>query len=177
MTAEIAIMNREAVALAADSAITTQRGKDQKIFTSGNKLFALSKYHPVGIMVYGNSVLNNVPWETIVKIYRKNFGKKKFDKLEEYARDFIAFLDNGNPLFPKSCQDRIAYETITDYFFFVFNKINKEVKDAINKQGQVDDKSIKSIISRVIGQQFETWDKTNNIPSIPKTYNKKRIGK
>ena len=29
-----------------------------------NKLFALSKYHPVGVMVYNNAELMDVPWET-----------------------------------------------------------------------------------------------------------------
>ncbi len=50
MTAEIAIMNKEAVALAADSAATVAVGDEEgrQIFTSVNKLFALSKYHPVG---------------------------------------------------------------------------------------------------------------------------------
>ena len=51
MTAEIAILNREAVALAADSAVTMIGSSGEKIFTSANKLFTLSKYHPVGIIV------------------------------------------------------------------------------------------------------------------------------
>ena len=53
MTAEIAIMNKSAVALAADSAVTYRAGHEQKVFDTMNKLFALSKYRPVGIMVYG----------------------------------------------------------------------------------------------------------------------------
>ena len=55
----------------------------QKIFTSANKLFALSKYHPVGIMVYGNAIFMGVPWETIIKIYRNKLGKKKFDIIKQ----------------------------------------------------------------------------------------------
>ncbi|HHT9114254.1 MAG TPA: hypothetical protein ACFYD0_13115, partial [Candidatus Wunengus sp. YC65] len=77
MTAEIAIMNKEAIALASDSAVTMLGESRQKIFTSANKLFALSKFHPVGIMVYGNAIFMDVPWETIIKIYRKDLGKKK----------------------------------------------------------------------------------------------------
>ncbi len=53
MTAEIAIMNKEAIALASDSAVTSIQENGQKIFTSANKLFSLSKYHPVGIMIFG----------------------------------------------------------------------------------------------------------------------------
>ena len=70
MTAEIAIMNKEAIALAADSAVTMDQERGQKIFTSANKLFALSKYYPVGIMVYGSASFMGVPWESIIKVYR-----------------------------------------------------------------------------------------------------------
>ncbi len=104
MTAEIAIMNKNAIALATDSAVTMSGSSNQKIFTSANKLFALSKYHPIGIMIYGNAIFMEVPWETIIKIYRNNLRKKKFNTLNEYANNFIAFLNNGNPLFPNSIQ-------------------------------------------------------------------------
>ena len=51
LTAEIIIMNKTAVALAADSAVTIGvEGK--KTYNTVNKLFTLSKYHPVGIMIY-----------------------------------------------------------------------------------------------------------------------------
>ena len=63
MTAEIVIMNREAVALASDSAVTSISGSGSKIFTSANKLFSLSRYNPVGVMIHGNATLMGVPWE------------------------------------------------------------------------------------------------------------------
>ena len=78
MTAEIAILNKEAVALAADSAVTMEGQAGEKIFASANKLFTLSKYHPIGVMIYGNALFMNIPCETIVKTYRNKLGKKKF---------------------------------------------------------------------------------------------------
>ena len=96
MTAEIAIMNKEAVALAADSAVTMISPNGQKILQTANKLFSLSKRHPVGIMVYGSSMFMGIPWETIIKIYRKKIGKDKCDTLEEYANNFIKFLNDSN---------------------------------------------------------------------------------
>ena len=55
MTAEIVIMNKLRVALAADSAVTVQTQTGQKIYNTVNKLFTLSKYEPVGIMVFGSA--------------------------------------------------------------------------------------------------------------------------
>ena len=76
MTAEIAISNKNAIALAADSAITLQTEKGQKIFTSAHKIFCLSVDCPVGIMVYGDASFLGVPWETIVDAYSKQLKNK-----------------------------------------------------------------------------------------------------
>ncbi len=104
MTAEIAIMNKEGIALAADSAVTVREEKDEKILTTANKIFTLSKYHPVGIMVYGSATLMGVPWETIIKIYRQHLGKKSFLHLENYQTDFLEFICNTRTLFPEEQQ-------------------------------------------------------------------------
>lgn len=92
MTAEISIMNKRAIALAADSAVTL--GKGDKVFNTADKLFALSKYCPVGVMIYNNAEFMGVPWETIVKEYREQLKTKEFDTLYEYGDNFLEFLHN-----------------------------------------------------------------------------------
>jgi hypothetical protein len=87
VTAEIAVMNQEAVALAADSAVS-----GPKIFTSANKIFALSKYHPVALMIYDSAQFLNVPWETIIKTYRAELGTRSFATLREQAAHFLGFF-------------------------------------------------------------------------------------
>ena len=57
MTAEVAVMNKQAIALAADSAVTFPQEMGRKIFPSASKIFTLSKYEPVGVMIYGNASL------------------------------------------------------------------------------------------------------------------------
>ena len=79
MTAEIVIMNTQGIALAADSAVTVQNHRRQKIFSSANKIFSLSKYHPVGIMVYGNASFMGVPWETVIKLFRSTLGDQSYE--------------------------------------------------------------------------------------------------
>jgi hypothetical protein len=106
MTAEIAIMNKEAIALAADSAVTMSTAGQSvaKIFPSANKLFTLSKFHPIGIMVYGNAQFMGIPWETIIKIYRNNLGNNELNTLNDYSKNFIEFLNVNQKLFPESIQ-------------------------------------------------------------------------
>ena len=52
MTTIVGVLNKRAVAIAADSAVTI--GDTHKVMNTGNKIFTLSKYAPVGIAIYGN---------------------------------------------------------------------------------------------------------------------------
>ena len=85
MTSEVVVMNRAGVALAADSAVTVERGDSQKVRHLAMKLFTLSKYRPVGVMVYNNASLLGVPMETIIKLFRRRLGKKAYGTLREYG--------------------------------------------------------------------------------------------
>ena len=119
MTAEIAILNPHGVALAADSAVTIG---SQKIINSAIKLFALSKTEPVGVMVYGNANLLNIPWETLIKIYRKEHAKSRFEKLENYSESFLSFLKSRTTVFNTDIQN----EWFEGQISFIFNFINSE---------------------------------------------------
>ena len=171
MTAEIAIMNANAIALAADSAVTintiTKDGfENQKIFTSANKLFDLSINHPVGIMIYGNASFMGLPWETIIKVYRMEIGDKKYDTLEEYADSFIKFLSGENTkrkLFPNEVQEHHMYEDIVSYFSYVKTKILNEIESKINERKKVTPKFIESTVVKTIEDQ-------HGICIIQKTY-------
>ena len=91
MTAIVGILNKQAVAVAADSAVTV--GGGTKIYNTANKIFNLSKGCPVGIAIYGNAALNScVPWEVVIKMYRKHIGSNKFATLSEYIDDFFNYV-------------------------------------------------------------------------------------
>lgn len=94
MTAIVGVLNKHAVAIAADSAVTM--GNTHKVVNCANKIFTLSKYHPVAIMTYNNASFMGVPWDIIIKEYRKQLGSKSFPKLGDYANDFMDFLRRKN---------------------------------------------------------------------------------
>ena len=91
MTAEVVILNREAVAIAADSAATVV-GRGPKIYNSANKLFSLSAVEPAAVMIYGAGAFGPIPWETVVKEYRRARGAQAFATVAERAADFIDHL-------------------------------------------------------------------------------------
>ena len=94
MTAEVVALNKIAAAMAADSKGTVRIDGVVKTHDTVNKLFTLSKYHPVGVMIYGNADVLGVPWETVIKIYRDKLRSECFPRLNSYANDFISVVSN-----------------------------------------------------------------------------------
>ena len=168
MTAEIAIMNKEAIAIASDSAVTLREEKGQKIFTSANKIFALSKYHPVGVMVYGSANFMGIPWETIIKVYRSKLAR--FDRLKEYANDFIDFLSKENQLFHESEKEKYVKENVYSYLSLIRDEIKQKVKEVIGEKREIAEDKIKEISSKIIKKHYDTLRKTDLLPSIPKNH-------
>lgn len=92
MTALIGALNKHGVAIAADSAATIGNGHYDKVYNTANKIFTLSKMHPIGIMICGNAEFLGVPWDIVIKSYRKSLGAKSFDYVTDYVTDFFQYL-------------------------------------------------------------------------------------
>lgn len=91
MTAEVVILNRGAVAIAADSAVTVG-APGRKIYNTANKLFPLSTVEPVAVMVYGAGSFAPIPWETVIKEHRRDLASTSYGTVEEYAEALMAYL-------------------------------------------------------------------------------------
>lgn len=92
MTAEIAVLNKSAVALASDSAVTISSGVfPSKIFETADKLFELSENLPIGIMVYNGMQFLGVPIDTIIKSFRRN--DDDYATVADAAEDFLLHLN------------------------------------------------------------------------------------
>jgi hypothetical protein len=53
----------------------------------------LSKYEPVGIMVYGVADLTGMPWENLIKVFRRELGDTKLSHLNDYADGLIKYIN------------------------------------------------------------------------------------
>jgi hypothetical protein len=167
MTAEIGILNKTAVALAADSAVTVQQPKGHKIYNSANKLFALSKYHSVGIMLFGSASFMGIPWETIIKVYRLELKKKSFRTLREYADDFIGFVErSGRNLIPEQQQDEYIKTHIWMYFQLIKEELKKSLEQISNKQAQVSESKVVELAKEIINKHSDQTDKYEFLKSV-----------
>ena len=89
MTSEILIMNKNAIVMAADSAVTVD---NKKSYMGVNKLFLLSNDPPMGIMIFGSADFVNVPLETLIKEYREQTDFKELSNINNIKEDFIEYL-------------------------------------------------------------------------------------
>lgn len=133
MTAEVAVYNRSTIALAADSASTISNGRTHKIYNNAEKLFALTKYFPVGIMVYGAGEYLGIPWELIIKSYRKKLQKNKFDTLQQYVDDFFEFIPQFLTKMPDDFASSFLQSSVMGYYEYVEEKANIDDSDDIEE--------------------------------------------
>lgn len=162
MTAEVAILNRHGVALAADSAVTVRRGVDEKIFDTANKLFMLSKIHPVGVLIYGSASLLGVPWETIVKDFRSELQSASYDRVEEYGGELIKYLETNASFFPPKKQADFVRVSVLQMFHEISQEIDnlvqekfEERKDETGDSGEISEKEIRESARGVITEWSE----------------------
>ncbi|MER8778226.1 hypothetical protein [Mesorhizobium sp. M0220] len=141
MTAEICVMNRLAVVLAADSATTVtywgENGREERYFKGANKIFQLSNSHPVGVMIFDSADLLKVPWEVVIKDFRRYLGDKSFNSVAEYATEFFSYIDGNNTMFPASVQHEAFLEAVRSAIFTMLvvpshnSKIPEDQKKAV----------------------------------------------
>lgn len=156
MTSEVAIANASAVALAADSAVTIG---NQKIYNSALKLFSLSKIAPVGVMIYGNAGLLHVPWETLIKSFRKELAGTTYETLEEYASKFITYLQNKPGIFTEDAQKEWMEGNLHAYFGLMRNEFFNALKPIFKEKGEIDAESTSRELTKVINAHHTGFEK------------------
>jgi len=128
MTAQISILNKHGIALATDSAVTITGNDNQKVYNTANKLFSLSNKYPVGIMIYGSAQFMGVPWEMIIKSYRRELGERSFNTLSEYCEDFILYIKQNSILNVNFAFESTLFNTLTNYLKVILNQVNSLIK-------------------------------------------------
>lgn len=139
MTAEIAIFNKTAIALAADSAATiTSNGVHKKIYNGSEKLFTLSKHHPVGVMIYGNSEVCGAPWELLIKSFRAENKDTSYPTLNEWCQAFFNYASSNDKIITKQMRENyIMAFHFNDIMPGMFKDINKLAEEESVKIARV----------------------------------------
>ena len=180
MTVEVAVMNRMAVALAADSAVTVTSGGAAKIHNSAVKLLMLSKRHPVGVMVYNNASLLDVPWETLIKLFRRELGNKSFDELEMYGQELVSYLDDNPTLFPVEAQERYYLNTLGAEYSDIARDAQVELLDRVQYIERGSEEELRSYqiecAENAIQRRVQFWRDKDDADSINEALTKDFVG-
>ena len=116
MTAIVGILNKKAAVMAADSALTVQRGDNTCIYNNTTKIFKLSDKQPVGAMIFSSDSFMGVPLSVLFGIYREKLGNKSFSTLREYVDNFISFLAKEPHFDDKELQHRYLRGELGNYY-------------------------------------------------------------
>jgi hypothetical protein len=129
MTTEIAVINRLGVALAADSAVTIPGYGGDKVFNTGDKLFELSEYCPVALMINGSMDFLGVPWEVIAKDFRRHPPPKAESlTIRQWMDCFLAFIANHSTVKKDDIRrwlDELIREELSDLTETVRDRLNE----------------------------------------------------
>jgi len=147
LTAEVAILNKLGVALAADSTVSI----GDKTYDSANKLFTLSKYHPVGILIYNTMELNSVPLEILIKSYREQLKDRSHKTLKEYSSEFVKYLTEKIPVGKEEERDNVA-NLVRD----ICTKLHDDLEDVCDdKSIDIEDASKDEDIKRLLDEALK----------------------
>ena len=165
MTAEIGILNSNAVTLAADSAVTV--GKEGgKVYASADKLFQMSSNEPVGIMLYGQASFLGVPWETVIKCYRSVLGNKTFPKLDDYLKDFIRYVTKSKQMFYRKNQRDDVRAIISGFFHsIILCKFKEVLNRECDQHTKITDSQAKRLFAELVKKELLT---TKKYPKLEK---------
>lgn len=168
MTAEIAILNRSAVAMAADSAVTMSLGRNHKIFPTANKIFALSNTEPVGIMIYGGAEFMGVPWETVIKVLRGRLKDKSFSHLADYTKWFRETLAGARDIVVGQATEDYVAQCVLSYFDFIIQEAGKRIKEHLAKNTTISEEEAAEIYAKTIEEHAAHWKKGEPMAGVTK---------
>jgi hypothetical protein len=154
MTSEVVLMNRQAVAMAADSAVTISGPQYLKTYQSVDKLFPLIDGQPVAVMIYNNAEIMSTPWETVISLYREAARGRPLDSVEAYAEDFMAFISGNPDLFPAEHQDTEFFKHVAVVFSVVAEDFDYQVAKFQEQNGARLREHLSSIFEFTVGELY-----------------------
>jgi len=115
MTSQIALLNHLGAALASDSVVSFESGRN---YSTVNKIFSLAGRQPVGIMICDSAryTPGDVAWERVIGLFRQHIGEKELPELNDYVFEFQRFVTTNEAINSKKKNDLRIQEDLVEYF-------------------------------------------------------------
>lgn len=144
MSVGVCIINKNGIALAADSAGTV--GENKMFYNSMNKVYNLSFNNKIGVITYGSTIIRSTPIEIILKEYRRFIDDNYKD-----ISDFFSLIE----MFEKFlCEKTLYFQFKQSEVKFCNEFIQLRIKEWGSKINQsiqnIDNDKVKEKIDEVI---------------------------
>lgn len=116
-------------------------------------------------MVYNNASLLGVPMETIIKLFRRQLGKKSYCTLRQYGEALIRFLDGNEALFPRALQDRYFLHAVEAEYL----RIRDSMRDRfVERDVYGDGNDEADVAEAVIAERLAFWEEQEEADYLTK---------
>ena len=130
MTSEVLMLNKDAVVIAADSAVTTGRDPHPRYSKAANKIFDVSIHGNVAATIFAAAEIDRVPWELVLKQFRRHGAKcLPLPKLEAYVGALTSFLEENESLFPTSLRASLLKSRVFQAAGFLLRQVEAAFPD------------------------------------------------
>ena len=129
MTAQVAVLNTNGIALASDSAVTITGGEQSISYQSADKIFPVNGV-PLAVMHSGNASLWGVPWQLLVDMWGAGRAPGQAPSVRAYAQEFAAWLVAQPALVTQEAQDDFFRWTYRDYLLALRGAIRRDLHGA-----------------------------------------------
>jgi hypothetical protein len=120
MTAQVALLNKLAVALASDSSLTITRfSETRRSFPSADKITPLPEPHQIAVMHSGNTERLGVPYGLLLGEWSRSLPAGVLPRVGEYAGAFVSWLADQKALFDEQAESEYLDWMLRDYFLAV----------------------------------------------------------
>ena len=168
MSVGVCIINRNGIALAADSAGTYTGNK--MFYNSMNKVFSISRKYVYGVITYGATVIHNVSIDQVLKEFRTFLdSKSEVNDFFEILPSFVEFIEQKNNYYKfDTAETNHCYELIK----VLISDWGKKIKNVITTDdvaAQIDDilNDLSAVMQGAI--KIENYDVSSHIGTTYKS--------
>lgn len=166
MTAVVGILNKKGVAIAADSAVTRTRGRNNKVTKNGNKMVRVSDVLPISVMLTGNGAFLRTQWDIIIRHYRQHRGNIKHETVEACMHDFFRYIaDHELFIDPKSVLNRTKWE-LDCLFNYIEENIDDKYKQRHDEGALTSPRSFQKAFEALLNRYCKLWSKDGVCPQF-----------
>ena len=123
-------------------------------------------------MLYGSAEIMAMPWELVINSYAQHLGERRFDRIEQYAQEFLCFVEWATSLFPPDVQQAWFRELVGRYWKEnLAGPLATKLKQGLNNSVG----TANAILAKLLKEDHATWQKYPTIDQLGTAYGDKVI--